>query len=108
MVSYRIVNTITNKILIGINWEQGKNKTPGRHTVRWSNFDDVDDPATLTDIAGINWLIKSVISRKLRANLDNCEIRAYRREYTPVRTSVKIEKTRNRIEQEVMIAVLKK
>lgn len=101
MILYRIEHKDTGSVLTGVTgnvWAWREPVLP-----RWESLAS----AQYCSIEKINELIETVVGAGLRSSLDDCELRAYRREPVPTTTSVKLKNVRKRIEQKILIERLK-
>ena len=104
---YKIVNKSTGLVLEGHTWHpetgRGKKKKPAGYHAVWNSH----VMARFREIDSVNAIIGGIISRKLQAELDNCEIMTFEQKYVPINGAVKLKNTRARLEQEALVATLK-
>lgn len=99
---YSIKNKITGQYITGLQWRTGKKRGQlGDYTI------STDDTPRYQEIDNLNYLIQSLIERKLHSALDDCEIETFERVYVSIKSSIKMKTVRNRIEKREIIKKLK-
>lgn len=111
---YRIVNKDTGQVYSGLRYydavvgKRGKNKGVVMVTGGWRPLwtDPINE--NYRQIQDINYQIEFIVNKQQMSILDNCEIQSYEKKFTSIKTTVKLENTRKRIEQKILMDKLKK